>query len=96
MWTYDSREGSCHGDIVRGRLERTYVSRLGDMSWRQLAPVLTDIGIISCDRKKNLGNIPCLHEVMKKWLSTEKTENWGNNLKVLQDVTKDRITTVAQ
>jgi hypothetical protein len=26
-------DGLCHGDMGRGRLEWTYVSREGDMSW---------------------------------------------------------------
>jgi hypothetical protein len=34
--------GTCHGDMGRGRLARTYSSREGDMSWGQLVPVLTD------------------------------------------------------
>ena len=34
--------GTCHGDMGRGRLARTYASREGDMSWGQLVPVLTD------------------------------------------------------
>ncbi len=27
------KRGTCHGDVVRGRLARTYASREGDMSW---------------------------------------------------------------
>jgi hypothetical protein len=31
--TIGGKNGFCHGDIVRGRLARTYASREGDMSW---------------------------------------------------------------
>jgi hypothetical protein len=40
--TYVSERGTYHGDMDQGRLERTYASREGDMSWGQLVPVLTD------------------------------------------------------
>ena len=35
-----------------------------------------------------------LYEVMKKWLTTTKPNNWGESLRTLKDVSKEGITSV--